>query len=149
MQHEEHPEVQQENLEVNEAGGHEDQEGNAILPVINPYGSNMELLEQIWAQVPMDVVHAEYDTPMGVERSSRNRKFGGDKALQSTGDKDAMNRGKGVMLTDEDEDHIILEMEERWDSEFRMGPVDPCMMRDPWGVEKTPMDSAREKERSG
>ncbi|WZZ89975.1 hypothetical protein YC2023_118554 [Brassica napus] len=81
-----------------------------------------------------------------LQESSMKRKFGGDKALQSTGDKDAMNRGKGVMLTDEDEDHIILEMEERWDSEFRMGPVGPCMMRDRWGVEKTPMASAREKE---
>ncbi|KAF3572068.1 hypothetical protein F2Q69_00061412 [Brassica cretica] len=138
-QEEQGPVAQPGNMVIQEAAGQEGQEGNVILPVINPYGSNMELLEQIWAQVPMDVVHEEQDTPMGLESTSQKRKFGGDMVLQNA-------RAKGIMESDEDDDHIILEMEERWDSEFHMGPIGSRLMMDHLGIGKTAKVSAREKE---
>ncbi|KAL0712180.1 hypothetical protein Bca4012_019158 [Brassica carinata] len=88
----------------------EEQVNAAIMPVSNPYGSNMALLEHFCGQAPMDIACAEQERLAAPARTTRKRKNRDDEDI-------LISKGKGVDASDEDDDHIILEMEERWNSE--------------------------------
>ncbi|KAL0845762.1 hypothetical protein Bca101_019008 [Brassica carinata] len=84
----------------------EEQVNATIMPVSNPYGSNMALLEHFCGQAPMDIACAEQERLAAPARTTRKRKNRDDEDV-------LISKGKGVDASDEDDDHIILEMEER------------------------------------
>ncbi|KAL0731635.1 hypothetical protein Bca4012_027729 [Brassica carinata] len=93
-------------------------EVNEESPRINPQGSHMALLGQLSSRAPMDIVREESGMRYE-ERALRKRKFSEEGGAVSA----IMAKDKGVSDASEDDDHIILEMEERWnvDSPFVEG----------------------------
>lgn len=90
-------------------------------------GSNMALLSQFWSHAPMDVVRAEYESRIDPERSARKRKFVDELVEQISAEENVEKQSKEREVSDDDGDHVTLEMEERWSSECRFGQYGTVM----------------------
>ncbi|KAG2299352.1 hypothetical protein Bca52824_035824 [Brassica carinata] len=129
LANEEDPQNGQAEGEVNEAEGmvepegpvediHMDQGQNgATFP-----GSNVALLQQFSSLVPMDLTSHEYERSVGEARMKRRNDLfdalleEGSSSLQKTSDEEVGLSQEDE--SDEDSDHIILEMEARRSSDF-------------------------------
>ncbi|KAL0877893.1 hypothetical protein Bca101_027599 [Brassica carinata] len=117
-------------------------EVNEESPRINPQGSHMALLGQLSSRAPMDIVREESGMRYE-ERALRKRKFSEEGGAVSA----IMAKDKGVSDASEDDDHIILEMEERWKGSARAQELSPDVI--PTSVENYKMGSTSVKKPKG
>ncbi|KAG2313158.1 hypothetical protein Bca52824_024715 [Brassica carinata] len=117
-------------------------EVNEESPRINPQGSHMALLGQLSSRAPMDIVREESGMRYE-ERALRKRKFSEEGGAVSA----IMAKDKGVSDASEDDDHIILEMEERWKGSARAQELSSDVI--PTSVENYKMGSTSVKKPKG
>ncbi|KAL0717004.1 hypothetical protein Bca4012_066326 [Brassica carinata] len=113
--------MQEDDDPVQEDRHQEGDQGNLVA------GSNMALLSQFWSHAPMDVVRAEYESRIDPERSARKRKFVDELVEQISAEENVEKQSKEREVSDDDGDHVTLEMEERWSSECRFGQYGTVM----------------------
>ncbi|KAL0701381.1 hypothetical protein Bca4012_057503 [Brassica carinata] len=114
---------QPDNTGMAEADMSEDQPALENHPGFNTHGSNMALLKHFWSQAPMDVDWEEHYRRSETERSLRKRKFVDNLVEAQSPDLLSMVKGKAVVESENEDDHVIQEMEERRDSEFRQDEI--------------------------
>ncbi|KAJ4915770.1 Uncharacterized protein Rs2_01320 [Raphanus sativus] len=84
-------------------------------------GSHMALLGMVCYRAPMDVVREDHGMQVDQQRMGRKRKFSNCFSEEEEVGEAVMTKDKGIVASGEGDDHVILEMEERWSSEFSFG----------------------------